>query len=62
MENTELQQKWPELKKKLMEKYPHLTEEELILEIGKEGETLKRLQEKLGHEWKDWKNLMSIMG
>jgi len=62
MENTELQQKWPELKKKLLEKYPNLTEEELILEIGKEGETLKRLQQKLGHEWNDWRNLLSIMG
>jgi hypothetical protein len=62
MENTELHEKWPELKRKLLEKYPHLTEEELVLEIGKEGETLRRLEKKLNTNWQEWRNLLSIMG
>lgn len=62
MENTELHEKWPELKKKLQEKYPHLTDEELRLEIGQEIELLERLQEKLGKNWKELKYMLSLLG
>ncbi len=62
MENTELHEKWPELQRKLQEKYPNLTKEDLVLEIGKEGETLRRLERKLDTNWKDWRNLLSVMG
>lgn len=62
MENEEIQQKWPELKGKLMKQYPHLTEEELKYEIGKEGELLERLQQKLGKNWSEIRNVLSIMG
>jgi hypothetical protein len=62
MEDNELQQKWPELKKKLLELYPDLTEQELAVEIGKEKELLLHLQNRMGEHWKDIKNLLSIMG
>ncbi len=35
MEKTELHENWPEIKEKLLKKYPHLTPEELEYEIGK---------------------------
>ncbi len=62
MDNTEIQQHWPEIKSKLKEHYPHLTEEELRCEIGNEGEHLKKLQEKLGKNWTEIRNLLSLMG
>ena len=62
MDEKELHEKWPELKEKLLKQYPHLTKEELVLEIGKEEETLLRLQEKLGKNWKDIRNFLSLMG
>jgi len=62
MDNTQLQQEWPELKTKLLKKYPHLTQEELTYEIGKEGELLERLQKKLGKNWTDIRNMLSLMG
>ena len=62
METKDLQEKWPALKEKLKAEYPSLTEEELTYEIGKEGELLKRLQEKLGKNKKEIDNWLSIMG
>lgn len=62
MENNELAQKWPALKAKLKAEYPSLTEDELVYEIGKEGELLKRLQEKLGKNRKDIDNWLSLLG
>ena len=62
MEDKELHKKWPGLKKKLLEKYPHLTEEDLALEIGKEKELMLQLQDKLGKNWKEIKNMLSLLG
>lgn len=62
MENTEIREQWPQIKSKLAAKYPHLTEEELKYEIGKEGELLERLQEKLGKNWEEIKGVLSLMG
>jgi len=62
MHEKELHEKWPELKEKLLKQYPHLTREELVLEIGKEEELLERLQGKLGKNWKDIRNFLSLMG
>lgn len=62
MKNTQLHEKWETVKEELLKKHPHLTEEDLVLEIGKEEETLKRLQKKLGANWEEWKNILSIMG
>jgi|GEM_PF-1009990 len=62
MENREIREQWPEMKGKIMKQYPHLTEEELKYEIGKEAELLERLKEKLGKNWQEIKNTLSIMG
>ena len=62
MENSELQSKWPAIKEKIKEQYPHLTEEQLKYEIGKEGELLEQLQRSLGKNKKDVDNWLSLMG
>ncbi len=62
MDEKELHEKWPEVKDKLLKQYPTLTQEELELEIGKEAETLERLKAKLGENWKDIRNFLSLMG
>ena len=62
MDNENLQKNWPQLKEKLQLEYPHLSKEDLILEIGEEGELLKRLQEKLGKNKKEIDDWLKIMG
>ena len=62
MENKELQAKWPMLKNKIRQQYPYLTEQQLIYEIGKEGELLERLQAALGKNKKEIDNWLSLMG
>ena len=62
MDSNELQKKWPELKTILLKHYPQLTREELVMEIGKEQELLLSLQKKLGKNWKEIKNMLSLMG
>ena len=62
MDNSALNEKWPEVSKELSEKFPHLTKEQLIEEIGKDKVLLEELQKKLGSNWSDIKNILSIMG
>jgi hypothetical protein len=62
MEDKELAQKWPKIKDKLLQEYPHLTPEELRYEIGKEGELLKQLQTKLGKNKQEIDNWLALMG
>jgi hypothetical protein len=62
MDDEELKEKWPELKARLLEKYPELSEEDLRYEIGKEVELQKRLQLKLKKNWKEIKNVLSLLG
>ena len=62
MDSNEIKENWPELKSKLMQKYPHLTEEELKYEIGKEAELQERLQSKLGKNWTEIRNVLSLLG
>ena len=62
MELPSFAEKWPELKKKLQEQYPHLTDEDLAYEIGKEGELLKRIQARLGQTDKEITNWLHLMG
>lgn len=62
MENKELSQKWPVIKEKLLAQYPQLTPEELEYKIGKEGELLETLQKKLNKNWKNLKEVLSLMG
>jgi hypothetical protein len=62
MEDKEIQQRWPEIKKKIKEDFPYITDEELRSEIGKEKEHLEALQVRLGKNWKEIKNWLSLMG
>jgi hypothetical protein len=62
MANNELQQKWPTIKSKLLEKHPELTEEDLRYELGKDSELLLRLTTKLKKTDKEIHDLLSILG
>jgi len=62
MDDKELRMRWPELKTKIKQQYPDMTEEELLYEIGKEEELLKRLQDRLGKNRKEIFNWLSLMG
>ena len=62
MDNKELQEKWPLLKTKIMQEHPEFTEDELVLELGRESETLLRIQEKLGKTNKQIHDWLSLMG
>ena len=58
---TEEIKNWNQVKPILKEKYPSLTDEDLAYSIGKEGELLKRLQDKFNiheHEIRKWLSLM----
>ena len=54
--------KWPLLRTKIMQEHPEFTEEELILELGKESELLLRIQAKLGKTNKEIRNWLSLLG
>jgi hypothetical protein len=62
LDNNEISQKWPEIKSKILAEHPDITEEELRAEIGREGEVLEKLQAKLGKNWTEVKNWLSLMG
>ncbi|MDO7171932.1 general stress protein CsbD [Mariniflexile sp. AS56] len=48
MNATEIKVNWIEIKDKLKQNYAELTEDDLLLAEGKQGELVVRLQEKLG--------------
>lgn len=62
MEQHELGRDWEQSKQKIREQYPHVRDEDLHLEPGKEEELLERLQEKLGKTKKEIRNWLHIMG
>lgn len=62
MDDNKIADNWDEHKKKLQETYPQLTDEELMLEIGKEKELLERLQKKLGKTKQEIYKWLHIMG
>ncbi len=62
MDDKELQQKWPVIKEKIKELHPHITDEDLEYEFGKESELLLRLQKKLDKTNKEIRNWLSILG
>ena len=62
MEQHELGRDWEQSKQKIREQYPHVRDEDLHLEPGKEEELLERLQEKLGKTKKEIRNWLNIMG
>ncbi len=62
MDNTQLEKNWPQLREQLLAKYPDLNAEDLVYEIGKEAELLKRLQEKLKKNRTEIDYVLSLMG
>ena len=62
MDNTQIEKNWPELREKLLQQYPDLNADDLVYEIGKEADLLRRLQEKLGKNRKEIDYMLSLMG
>jgi len=56
---TELKGNWNETKGKLKQRFAILTDNDLLLEEGKEDELLGRLQTKLGKTKEEIQNLIS---
>jgi uncharacterized protein YjbJ (UPF0337 family) len=48
MNALNIRSRWNEAKGKLKQKYSVLTDDDLIFSIGKEGELIKRLEQRLG--------------
>ena len=60
MENEKIEN-WEKKKEHLKKEFPDLTEDDLLYDVGKEEELLKRLKEKLNknkHEIRKWLSLM----
>ena len=53
---------WELKKAKLLKEHPDLTTDDLIYEIGKEEELLKRLEEKLKQNKEEIRKWLSLMG
>jgi len=62
MEQKDLGKNWEESKQRIKAHYPHVKDEDLNFEPGKEEELLERLQEKLGKTKKEIRNWLHIMG
>lgn len=62
MENKNKPVNWPEAKNHLKKEYPHLTEEDLSYEAGKEEEWLERLEKKVNKNKHDIRHWLSLMG
>jgi uncharacterized protein YjbJ (UPF0337 family) len=55
--SEEIKGNWNEMKGKLKQKYADLTEDDLLMEEGKEDETWGKLQQKLGKTKKEIESL-----
>jgi len=53
---------WEIKKEELVKKFPQLNYDDMIYEVGKEQELLKRLQEKLKINEKEIRKWLSLMG
>lgn len=61
MNTTELKGSWDETKGKLKQKFAQLTDDDLLLEEGKQDEMLGRLQAKLGKTKEDIHKLIASL-
>jgi hypothetical protein len=48
MNALNIRRRWNEAKEKLKQRYSVLTDDDLVFSIGKEGELIKRLEQRLG--------------
>jgi uncharacterized protein YjbJ (UPF0337 family) len=62
MENKDFEKQWEQAKLTIKKEYPHITEDELRYEIGKEGELLERLETKVGKTRDEIRNWLHLMG
>ncbi|MDQ6843840.1 MAG: general stress protein CsbD [Bacteroidota bacterium] len=53
---------WETKKTQLKRDHPHLTNDDLLYEIGKEEELLERLQKKMNKNKKEIRKWLSLMG
>ena len=60
--NNQKQINWQAAREHLKKEYPHLTEEDLMYEAGKEEELLERLQNKVNKSKHDIRSWLSMMG
>jgi len=58
METNQFKGNWNEMKGKLKQKFAVLTDNDLMLEDGKEDEALGKIQQKLGKTKDEWDKLM----
>ena len=58
---TELKGNWNEFKGKLKQQFANLTEDDLLLEEGREDEMLGKLQIKLGKSLKELDEILSSL-
>ena len=62
MTDSDLADKWPTYAQRLKKEFPQLTTDDLILEAGKEKETLQRLQDKLKKTKKEIRDWLCFLG
>ena len=62
MDYNKLRENWPEMKRKIQKEHPHLTDDDLRYEFGKESELFLRLQEKMKKNRDEIFNFLSMMG
>jgi hypothetical protein len=62
MEDNNKKINWQSAKEHLKKEYPHLTEDDLMYEAGKEEEWLERLQQKVNKNKHDIRQWLSLMG
>lgn len=60
--NEDTFKNWDTKKKNLKKEYPHITDEDLAYEVGKESELVNRLKEKLNKSEEQIHTLLSYIG
>lgn len=61
MNTTEIKGNWNEIKGKLKQKYAFLTDNDLLMEKGKEDELFGKLQNRLGKSKDEFNNLLDSL-
>ncbi len=61
MENKKLAGRWAKTKSKLKKKYAFLNDNNLLLEVGKKEEMLKRLQIRLGKTREELQKIIAAL-
>jgi len=61
-QKPDIKNNWDRWKKVVKEEYPFLTDEDLLYEINKDEELLRRLQEKTGKTRKQIFDWLKILG